>query len=819
MAEGKRTLTIKFKPEGDKALISAIKKLANAQRSLESITKKHAKTLKTHRMRVERNTVAVNKLQSVIGIYRNKMLLASFAISIVSKGLVSFVQKAGEQEDSVRRLSMVFGNDAAKALDEFSSKLQQASVYGDESINVVMGQIGAFGATEEQTKALTQATVDLSAGLGIDLNTAGLLVAKTFGTSTDALTRYGVGAMGATEQSEKFENIIGSINEKFGGLGEALSRTTSGQLALAKNAVGDFAEEIGKVLAPAILLAARALKAIAQALNSSKIKAAGIIITGLTIIFYANRLASIAAARGLGVYTGATRLLSLASKGLKNSLKMLRIAMASNPWTAAAVAVLALGTAIAEWMGVFDEADDTMEGFGNTIKSAGDKAMEWRAEVNANKKALQEKIDMLRATTEVEKEAIRQGRELTDSEEDLVHQIVAVTEALQQEKTLTDLVNQAYGSQLQVKKDILSQQIEDLKMKFLEEGENKKLGEAIRVLETRMVGYDEAIKRSTTANYEKIETEKKLTERFAEQEKTLRKRLIVEGRQVIGLRELSEVQKLQLKYGDDLKGLDESQRDAILDHAAAIDIINSRLKKNNELSEVKQEIAIASRDLILDIAEAEAEKARQEAETKIEEIDRVEQHELESLRATAEYKAASDKEKKKMEEKITKENDKARQKARSKANEDLRKAFYVDQASRLAEVYMSTAAAVSKAVAISPITGGLPWSAIAGTIGGIQAAMILSQKPPRMQYGGLVGGNRHSAGGTMVEAERGEFVISRPGVEAMGVEALNKINMGMTGSAGSSVTINNPLLGKDTIEDEIVPQIKEALRRGGDIGL
>ena len=110
---------------------------------------------------------------------------------------------------------MVFGNDAAKALDEFSSKLQQASVYGDESINVVMGQIGAFGATEEQTKALTQATVDLSAGLGIDLNTAGLLVAKTFGTSTDALTRYGVGAMGATEQSEKFENIINNMTNTY----------------------------------------------------------------------------------------------------------------------------------------------------------------------------------------------------------------------------------------------------------------------------------------------------------------------------------------------------------------------------------------------------------------------------------------------------------------------------------------------------------------------------------------------------------------------------------------------------------------------------
>ena len=71
----------------------------------------------------------------------------------------------------------------------------------------------------------------------------------------------------------------------------------------------------------------------------------------------------------------------------------------------------------------------------------------------------------------------------------------------------------------------------------------------------------------------------------------------------------------------------------------------------------------------------------------------------------------------------------------------------------------------------------------------------------------------------MIEAEQGEFVVSRPGVEAVGIEALNRINAGAGGVGGSSIIINNPIIGKDTIEDEIVPQIKEALRRGGDIGI
>ena len=38
------------------------------------------------------------------------------------------------------------------------------------------------------------------------------------------------------------------------------------------------------------------------------------------------------------------------------------------------------------------------------------------------------------------------------------------------------------------------------------------------------------------------------------------------------------------------------------------------------------------------------------------------------------------------------------------------------------------------------------------------------------EYGGYVGGNRHSQGGTLIEAERGEFVMSRRAVNAIGLE-------------------------------------------------
>ncbi len=110
--------------------------------------------------------------------------------------------------------------------------------------------------------------------------------------------------------------------------------------------------------------------------------------------------------------------------------------------------------------------------------------------------------------------------------------------------------------------------------------------------------------------------------------------------------------------------------------------------------------------------------------------------------------------------------------------------------------------------------GKIAMSALVAAAGLQQLKMIDAQK---YQYGGIVGGKRHSQGGTMIEAEQGEFVMSRDAVEAVGIENLNRMNTGLGGGGGSTIVINNPVLGKDMIEDEIVPQIQEALRRGGSI--
>jgi hypothetical protein len=99
-----------------------------------------------------------------------------------------------------------------------------------------------------------------------------------------------------------------------------------------------------------------------------------------------------------------------------------------------------------------------------------------------------------------------------------------------------------------------------------------------------------------------------------------------------------------------------------------------------------------------------------------------------------------------------------------------------------------------------------------------QARALSKAAGDKFEQGGLVGGRRHSQGGTMIEAERGEFVMSRNAVQAVGVEAMNRINQG--GGAGSvNITFNSPVMSAEHTEDVIIPQIKEAIRRGADIGV
>ena len=171
------------------------------------------------------------------------------------------------------------------------------------------------------------------------------------------------------------------------------------------------------------------------------------------------------------------------------------------------------------------------------------------------------------------------------------------------------------------------------------------------------------------------------------------------------------------------------------------------------------------------------------------------------MRKSDEFKNASSKKQEQMEEDL----------AKKQAKERTRLAKF-DKANNFATAGMNIATAITKALPNLPLAG------IIAAMGAFQLAAIYNTPIPKFARGGMVGGNRHSQGGTMIEAEQGEFVMSRSAVQAVGIETMNRINQG--GGAGAvNISFAGNVMSQDFIEDEAIPMIKEAIRRGADIGV
>ena len=107
------------------------------------------------------------------------------------------------------------------------------------------------------------------------------------------------------------------------------------------------------------------------------------------------------------------------------------------------------------------------------------------------------------------------------------------------------------------------------------------------------------------------------------------------------------------------------------------------------------------------------------------------------------------------------ENDKARQRlalekrtAQEIAKEKTKQAQN-DKALALFQAAVSTARAITEALP------NIPLSILVGIAGALQIAAIASKPVPKFERGGVVGGRLHSGGGTMVEAERDEYIVNR----------------------------------------------------------
>lgn len=90
-----------------------------------------------------------------------------------------------------------------------------------------------------------------------------------------------------------------------------------------------------------------------------------------------------------------------------------------------------------------------------------------------------------------------------------------------------------------------------------------------------------------------------------------------------------------------------------------------------------------------------------------------------------------------------------------------------EQEQKKSMIYTDTAIGIVKAIALSApnfLQGAIAAAAVAAS-SAIQLSVINKQKMPKFEYGGMVGGQTHSNGGTMIEAEKGEYIVNKKAMQ------------------------------------------------------
>lgn len=181
--------------------------------------------------------------------------LVNFAIGAggfyaVVRGIQAVTAAAAAQEEATLRLSQTLRNNYQftdanlKALDDQATALQRVTRYGDDVITSAQSQLMAIGKLNTQgVQQITPAILDFATAMGMDLVSAAELVAKTLGSQTNSLARYGIQIDMTKQGAERLAELQERLNAAFKGQAEVQGFTTA--ITQAKNVTGDFAEELG----------------------------------------------------------------------------------------------------------------------------------------------------------------------------------------------------------------------------------------------------------------------------------------------------------------------------------------------------------------------------------------------------------------------------------------------------------------------------------------------------------------------------------------------------------------------------------------------
>ena len=327
---------------------------------------------------VEKGLAGLEKKLTNVG----KTLSMRLTAPLVALGAVSLKNADVQQQAESRLLNALKGrSDVQQRLLTQASELQSRSVLGDEVIIGQQAYLASLGMTEEQIGKVIEASAQLSAATGMTLESAVKNLAKTFGGLTGELGESIPKLKEFTTEQLKNGEAVDFILQNYKGFAETAAKEGLGAVKQLKNAWGDFTEQIGAVMIPAVNTLAKALSKVVAALQSMSP------LTKNVIVAIGGVAASIAP-------------LSLAIGGVIKTLPMMASGFTAllSPVGLVVAAILALGAA---FVYAKNKQAELLESMTNEFEGLSLRTLETRLKENRRLQAVNENEELWSSTRSV----------------------------------------------------------------------------------------------------------------------------------------------------------------------------------------------------------------------------------------------------------------------------------------------------------------------------------------------------------------------------------------------------------------------------------
>ena len=198
-----------------------------------------------------------------------RTISTGLTLPILAFGAAS-VKAFDEQIKAETSLRTALGNNAEAFanLAEQARELQKVTIFGDEATLQAQSFLAQLGLNEQAILRLTPLIQDFATAQGIQLTDAAKLVAKSVGSSTNALSRYGITIEGAVGEQERLQSAVDALTVAFGGQAEAIAKEGLGPLKQLKNELGDVSEKFGEIILEFIDPLTKGLQKVSKALSN-----------------------------------------------------------------------------------------------------------------------------------------------------------------------------------------------------------------------------------------------------------------------------------------------------------------------------------------------------------------------------------------------------------------------------------------------------------------------------------------------------------------------------------------------------------------------